>query len=966
MAAKRRASQNNWGMFVNVSPAALPSQRGSVFNNAGQTLPARGHGAGRQSILATIGCEEKAAEEEIEEKEKVERLQGRFAQELQDARRAVVEDLERSLEELSRRLRLTFQEEMAAARHAARLSSKHGVPQPERAQGLVSPQDSCDVALEELMSDVLSEPETSDHPFGASEAKPPAVAMSAPSPADAAGGGGGHHHHPTHGRLVLDNGDSGKRLYLSDRSEANRSEGDRSALSLQSLAQVIGGKDANEVRDLECHSASDFGGPSPAASEESVDEAIAPMRSEASVKTTRSLNSAQPAKPAISFAQDDVAVLGPRPVRQSSILKSGTFGSDGGGIIARPSGARRDNGDSCFDNLLSFEVLDCWKKSRQLAAKLGNKLRKPVAPEELGLGTIESDLLEEEDSSVDSEDEGHRDVHRAKGSWKHLIWHPNCAKRGFWEILSLLLVVYDIIWIPFQLFSPPITSMVEAMDWVTRTFWTFDIVCTFITGYVTVNGFIEMRPRKIWLRYARSWLTLDVGLVSVDWLELVWGFAKGGGYFRFGRAARAFRIVRMVRLLRLLRVKEVVAMMFESVQSETIKEMSQMIKIVMLVLISGHMFACFWYGLGDSGVEQPSWPDITFTDHQTLIYRYIASLHWSLAQYTGGMDEIRPANVSERLYAICVLIFTLMVGTVLVSSLTSSMTHLNILANEKKTKMTMLRKYLLDNKITSRLTTRVQRNAQHALLEQQQYIPEAHVELLQLVSEPLRIELHFELYATVFQKHPFFAEYIDACPHIMHKVCHTAPSMVGVSAHDIIFNVSEIPPKPKMIFVTSGTLIYIPLAKAGGGGGRQSMSRKSLANLQSISTNGLPHGAIELEAGAWVAEPVLWTHWMHRGILTAKTDARLCLVDAQRFQDQVSAFDHDEFNPKVYATGYVDGLNKCDELSDLAQGIEASALAKLQNHMDRLAENKFASLHNRGRRQASVKTSIVVHTDLIF
>merc|ERR1712032_1246131 len=69
--------------------------------------------------------------------------------------------------------------------------------------------------------------------------------------------------------------------------------------------------------------------------------------------------------------------------------------------------------------------------------------------------------------------------------------------------------------------------------------------------------------------------------------------------------------------------------------------------------------------------------------------------------------------------------------------------------------MNRLRKYLLDNAISYILTMRVQRSAQHALLEQQNYIPEGHVELLELVSEPLRIELHFELYSRILKCHPF-------------------------------------------------------------------------------------------------------------------------------------------------------------------------------------------------------------------
>merc|ERR1712217_52047 len=176
--------------------------------------------------------------------------------------------------------------------------------------------------------------------------------------------------------------------------------------------------------------------------------------------------------------------------------------------------------------------------------------------------------------------------------------------------------------------------------------------------------------------------------------------------------------------------------------------------------------------------------------------------------------------------------------------------------------------------------------------------------------------------------------------------------MMGVSSGDIIFNVGEIPPKPKMIIVTSGTLTYMPLQKMGmtmksekGDHGRRASTRRSMM----MPGNGL-RGTTILETGSWIAEPVLWTHWMHRGILTASTDARMCLLDAQKFQDQVTGFDHDDFNPKVYAAGFVEGLNNADDLSDCALGLEIRALQKLEKHIDALAQAKVNATSGRRRR----------------
>merc|ERR1712190_601786 len=99
------------------------------------------------------------------------------------------------------------------------------------------------------------------------------------------------------------------------------------------------------------------------------------------------------------------------------------------------------------------------------------------------------------------------------------------------------------------------------------------------------------------------------------------------------------------------------------------------------------------------------------------------------------------------------------------------MTQLNIIGSQQSQHLSVLRRYLKQNGISKQLAMRVNRNAQHAIIEQQRSMPEHHVKMLFLVSEPLRVELHFEMYALVLSYHPFFDAYKEECPQVMRRVC---------------------------------------------------------------------------------------------------------------------------------------------------------------------------------------------------
>merc|ERR1712012_535655 len=154
-------------------------------------------------------------------------------------------------------------------------------------------------------------------------------------------------------------------------------------------------------------------------------------------------------------------------------------------------------------------------------------------------------------------------------------------------------------------------------------------------------------------------------------------------------------------------------------------------------------------------------------------------------------------------------VLALLVSAASVGSLTTAMTQLQIIASKRATQFAALNRYLSDYGISHGLASRVQQNAYHALTEQKRHIPENNVELMALISDPLRSEMHYEVYAPILTGHPFFCLY-NKVNHVgVRHICHTAVCAVSVSCGDVIFSEFEQPVSPKMFFVVGGQLGYV-------------------------------------------------------------------------------------------------------------------------------------------------------------
>merc|ERR1712032_71208 len=182
--------------------------------------------------------------------------------------------------------------------------------------------------------------------------------------------------------------------------------------------------------------------------------------------------------------------------------------------------------------------------------------------------------------------------------------------------------------------------------------------------------------------------------------------------------AKAVRIFRMLRILRLLRITRMVKFLKDclaSCQGERVSIAANLVKCMCLILWPVHMIACLWFGISE-GLEDGWVRNMHDASASSLWDWYALSLHWSSCQFFGSSD-VHPWNTRERFFAVSSLVFGFVAATCFVSSLTSSMTQLHLLSGRQAALVSTLRKHLVSQGISSRLTYRLQLNAQEAFKE---------------------------------------------------------------------------------------------------------------------------------------------------------------------------------------------------------------------------------------------------------
>jgi hypothetical protein len=492
--------------------------------------------------------------------------------------------------------------------------------------------------------------------------------------------------------------------------------------------------------------------------------------------------------------------------------------------------------------------------------------------------------------------------------------HPNSGTRFAWDLACMAFLGYDIIAIPLvQGFDVPDNLPLLCMTWLTVLFWTQDMLASCLTGYHNGSK-IVMSLRPVLLRYFRTWFLLDTLLVLTDWVIVISTELNRVGkdgtatMTKLGRSLRTLRFIRTLRLVRLLKLRRIVHAIQDHINTETVALTFRIVWIVSSLVVANHLVACTWYAIGNSAKpDAKSWVnryfvldrDVTYGEFEEFGWRYTTALHWSLTQFTPATMEVHPQNVGERSFAVVVLIFAMVCFSSFVSILTASFAELRKIQSNRSRQFWLLRRYMRDWGVSRETRLRIQRYLEYAFDRQSKRVQEKEVQLLELLSEPLREEIKYETSSNHLAVHPLFSACGEKCR------CFSRASKARLYAkHDMVFSCGQ--QGVGMYFLSSGLLKYTLY---------QVLSH---ANTTKSMAGGEEEDMV-LE-GQWVSEAALWATWLHLGDLQALQVTHVVIIDAQVFGECISMNTPLYVVIRMYAQEFVKQLKEVahTELTDMA------------------------------------------------
>lgn len=499
---------------------------------------------------------------------------------------------------------------------------------------------------------------------------------------------------------------------------------------------------------------------------------------------------------------------------------------------------------------------------------------------------------------------------------KFCVLHPSHGPRMCWDIFGILMLAHDLVMIPLGVFDKGTDGMGGSYQAFTKrleifviVFWSLDILVSFMTGYYSDEGFVELSHSKIAKKYMVSWLPLDLVIVSTDWVGIVLNSKSDVGYLRLGKTVSRF--MRILRLLRFMKINENFATMMQRVNSEFILTMVGVTKLLLGIVIVNHYIACGWYLLSQIVDLDITWSKKFLSENTAMGYAYATSLHWSLTQFTPASMEVHPTNKYERTYTIIVIIGAMVTFSSFVSSITGAMTHLRNVNAKQAEQEASIRRYFGINKISKDLASQVWQFRRLNKASSKKRMKEAEIPALKFLPRHVREQLRFEVYSPILQWHPLFAKYADVCPAAFWEICSYAISERQLLAGEELQELND--QVNFMLFVCYGVLEYhtaeFEILQSARRTRRNkttfmpSSSEKKLSAPQKLiltsvsevishtkpSSKHDPAKELRVVQGQWACEIALWSTMGRTAapMLGGDHGCELVLLHADRFQNSV-------------------------------------------------------------------------------
>eukprot|EP00403_Amphidinium_massartii_P006203 CAMPEP_0178382038 /NCGR_PEP_ID=MMETSP0689_2-20121128/6291_1 /TAXON_ID=160604 /ORGANISM="Amphidinium massartii, Strain CS-259" /LENGTH=1023 /DNA_ID=CAMNT_0020002237 /DNA_START=99 /DNA_END=3166 /DNA_ORIENTATION=- len=524
---------------------------------------------------------------------------------------------------------------------------------------------------------------------------------------------------------------------------------------------------------------------------------------------------------------------------------------------------------------------------------------------------------------------------------RYLPFHPTSHGRIAFDCFSTLVLMYDSLTVPVIIaWDIDYTGPLFWLSFGMALFWTVDMFLNFCTGF-SDRGKVIMDMWPIIKRYMKGGFLVDLGVLTLDYAELVTTAVvegqKNAGLraLKFVRFVKITRLVRIVAKLRMGLQTQIDAIWYYRIHVHGLQSYARymrlagvLMKLLLLIAWLSHFGSCVWFFIGRSLTDERSttWyselPDGLGFEH------YVRGLYWTLSTMFSGASYISPNNTWEAAFAgVCVII-----GAIFVTAITSSLAAILIEAQETQQEMKRKDRALtafMEQRSTPVLLALEVRKDFLARASEAQRITELDLPFLPMVEKSLLAALRESQYAANILSVPILrilCNWGDDDGNVLQELCTTVTSFSLLQAGEKAFQPAEV--MESAILVAEGHASY-SLATIGGGGhdeiGRLA-SDGSMASTLDLVMAGNP---APVRPGSWVCELALLMPWKTKGCLSADGTVELLLVTVEAFIKLVSTSPGMLSIASSYAAAVCHALQpKPDdvlghsELSDIETGVD--------------------------------------------
>jgi len=175
-----------------------------------------------------------------------------------------------------------------------------------------------------------------------------------------------------------------------------------------------------------------------------------------------------------------------------------------------------------------------------------------------------------------------------KSCWENFTFYPTDKFKIYWDMLIIVLSIWNSILIPYELAFPVIVEEEKALpvfDYFIDAAFAFDIVINFRSVYYDPKTeSLVTDGNKIAWRYlqGRFWIDLLASL-PLEMIAILFG----------GRVSdETLKIFGMFKLVRLLRLGRMITYMKVN---RSFKFSMKLIQLMFMLLLILHWISCFWY-----------------------------------------------------------------------------------------------------------------------------------------------------------------------------------------------------------------------------------------------------------------------------------------------------------------------------------------------------------------------------------